>query len=124
MAFAAAAEGHLTEIAVEVYPTVQYQTAQSKVSRSLLPDGDMNPAWQLEDEILAVNGERVLQVLSEGLGFEPPRRRVVDVGAAIAGLSAQLGEIAREVKVLGQQQRQLAMVRRTPVGDAQRKARA
>src|SRR5262245_32299656 len=112
MAFSAAADGHQTEIAVEAFPTTQYPTSLSKVSRCLLPDGDMNSPWQLLDEILAVNGGAVLRVLCEGMGYEEPRRKELDTAHELAALNVKVSELVRELGAFGRQYRELEKVRR------------
>jgi hypothetical protein len=124
-ALAAAADGKHKEIAVDVFPLNDCYTGTKKLGRMLDggDNGDLSPSYDAMDRTVIGDPETFLSVLSEELGFEPPRRSVVDIGAAVDAVSAKVELLLREVAVLGKQQRKLAMVRRT-IDDVQRKVKA
>lgn len=125
-ALAAGADGKHKEIAVDVFPLNDCYTGTKKLGRMLDAgdNGDLSPNYDAMDRIITGDPETVLGVLSAELGFEPPRRSVVDVSASIARLEKVLDWVALEVRRLGKQQRQPVMVRRASASDVQGKARA
>ncbi len=116
-AFAAAAEGKQMAIAIEAFPANEPYTAAKKLSRILDggDGGDLSPTWPVLDEILANDPDTVLRIISEALGFEPPRRRALDPEKVYAELVEQVGEMQRTLRWVGEEQkrqRQLAKVER------------
>jgi len=99
-AFSAGAQGALKQIACEVFPNKDPGTAVKKLSRMLgwQPGDDLNLLYEAADEILATDPESVLRVLHDALGFEPPRRRVVDVDATLRNVDARVAELVQQLE--------------------------
>ena len=109
-AFARAAEGHKTPVALDTWPVFAGGAALGKLDRALAAEGDLNPPWQLLDAIASANPGPLLEVLCERLGYLPPQRRPADpallldqvlaAGVEIQRAQAEIGEVLERVASL------------------------
>ena len=74
-AFARAAEGHKTPVALDTWPVFAGGAALGKLDRALAAEGDLNPPWQLLDAIASANPGPLLEVLCEPYGPSGGGRR-------------------------------------------------
>lgn len=106
-AFAAAADGAQAEIAVDCFPTVGYGTAQSKLSRVLGPDGDMNPPWTVLDRVLARDAGTVITWLCQEYGYEPPKKLADDPMRVLERIERRVSAHAEELADLLEEARSI-----------------